>query len=244
MNNLARATLTSMEVAQMVGKEHNKLLRDIRGYVEQFSLSKIGQSDFFAESTYRTERGKEYPCYTVTKKGCEFIAHKLTGQKGTEFTARYINRFHEMEDGIQSQLPADPMKLLKLHYEALEQVNKKVDRIEGQIKSRIEELDQKLEKAVTSLPLLGVEETAVTSVVRKRVLEILGGELSRAYNDSSLRGRVYSDLYRELKTEFGVSTYKAIKRKHTGIAEAVIQDYMPPFELAEAVKATNAQERR
>ncbi len=39
-------------------------------------------------------------CYLVTKKGCEFIAHKLTGQKGTEFTARYINRFHEMEQEL------------------------------------------------------------------------------------------------------------------------------------------------
>lgn len=35
----------------------------------------------------------------LQKKGCEFIAHKMTGQKGTEFTARYINRFHEMEEG-------------------------------------------------------------------------------------------------------------------------------------------------
>lgn len=40
------------------------------------------------------------PCYDITKKGCEFIAHKLTGIKGTEFTARYINRFHEMEDAL------------------------------------------------------------------------------------------------------------------------------------------------
>lgn len=37
--------------------------------------------------------------------GCEFIAHKLTGVKGTEFTAKYINRFHEMEDTIQNHIP-------------------------------------------------------------------------------------------------------------------------------------------
>ena len=47
------------------------------------------------------------PCYLVTKKGCEFIAHKLTGQKGTEFTAKYINRFHEMEDDIQQKITHD-----------------------------------------------------------------------------------------------------------------------------------------
>ncbi len=43
------------------------------------------------------------PCYRITKKGCEFIAHKLTGTKGTIFTARYINRFHEMEDILEGQ---------------------------------------------------------------------------------------------------------------------------------------------
>lgn len=43
------------------------------------------------------------PCYQITKKGCEFIAHKLTGTKGTIFTARYINRFHEMQDILQDQ---------------------------------------------------------------------------------------------------------------------------------------------
>lgn len=46
------------------------------------------------------------PCYRITKKGCEFIAHKMTGQKGTEFTARYINRFHEMQD-IHSEQEAE-----------------------------------------------------------------------------------------------------------------------------------------
>lgn len=35
--------------------------------------------------------------FNVTRKKCEFIANKLTGQKGTEFTARYVNKFHELE---------------------------------------------------------------------------------------------------------------------------------------------------
>lgn len=99
MNNLTRNTITSMEVAEMVGKKHCDLLRDIRKYVDQLGESKIVFTDFFKEATYTTEQNKILPCFQVTKKGCEFIAHKLTGQRGTEFTARYINRFHEMEDG-------------------------------------------------------------------------------------------------------------------------------------------------
>ena len=105
MDSLEQKYLDSREVAEMVGKEHNMLLRDIRRYAEQLGQSKIAQSDFFKESTYKNKQNKEQPCYLVTKKGCEFIAHKLTGVKGTEFTAKYINRFHEMEDTIKTQLP-------------------------------------------------------------------------------------------------------------------------------------------
>lgn len=97
MDDLTRITITSMEAAEWCGKEHSKLLRDIRNYISQLGEAKIGFSDFFKESTYITEQNKQLPCFLVSKKGCEFIAHKMTGQKGTEFTARYINRFHEME---------------------------------------------------------------------------------------------------------------------------------------------------
>lgn len=104
MNDLKNATITSIEVSQMVGKDHSKLLRDIRKYSEQLAESKIGLGDFFSESTYLDSNNQSRPCYLVTKKGCEFIAHKLTGQKGTEFTARYINRFHDMENIIHQKV--------------------------------------------------------------------------------------------------------------------------------------------
>ncbi len=107
--------LDSRELAVMVGKEHKELLRDIRRYVEQMEEAnqkafeegmggerKIALTEFFRESSYVSEQNKSLPCYQVTKKGCEFIAHKLTGTKGTEFTARYISRFHEMEAALKA----------------------------------------------------------------------------------------------------------------------------------------------
>lgn len=110
---VANDKITSLEVAEMVGKDHSKLLRDIRNYTEQLGQAKIGQSDFFTESTYRNSQNKEQPCYLVTKKGCEFIANKLTGVKGTAFTAKYINRFHEMEDQLKPKAPQTYLEALK-----------------------------------------------------------------------------------------------------------------------------------
>lgn len=133
MNMLEQKFIDSREVAEMVGKDHNMMLRDIRRYEEQLGQSKIAQSDFFTESTYQNSQNKTMPCYLVTKKGCEFIAHKLTGVKGTEFTAKYINRFHEMEDTILEIIPKDFPSALRAYadeYEKrtkIEQENKRLE---------------------------------------------------------------------------------------------------------------------
>lgn len=104
MQKLER-TLDSREVAKMVEKTHANLLKDIRGYINQLAEVNFHSGDFFTENTYLDANSQLRPCYLITKKGCEFIAHKLTGIKGTIFTARYINRFHEMEDMLTGDKP-------------------------------------------------------------------------------------------------------------------------------------------
>lgn len=121
-------TLDSREVADMVGKEHKNLMRDVRSYVSELTELKIEPSDFFRENTYKDSTGRTLPCYDITKKGCEFIAHKLTGIKGTEFTARYINRFHDMEETIREGIP-QRQKPDKTKKEKLPSVNMMVKNI-------------------------------------------------------------------------------------------------------------------
>lgn len=106
MNNINRLTLDSREVAVMLEKEHNHLLRDISVYAKYLTETKIGLSDFFQESAYKDSTGRTLKKYQITKKGCEFLAHKQTGRKGSSFTASYINRFHEME----AQLGKKPLQ--------------------------------------------------------------------------------------------------------------------------------------
>lgn len=134
--NLEQKFIDSREVAEMVGKMHKNLLSDIRGYVNELGQLKIQPSDFFAESTYRNSQNKEQPCYLVTKKGCEFIAHKLTGIKGTEFTAKYINRFHELEDVVKAKMPTGndliALAVIEAH-KMLEQKDKQIQALETEV---------------------------------------------------------------------------------------------------------------
>lgn len=102
--NILERTLTSNEVAGMVGKEHSKLIRDIRTYVDYLAEAKIGSGDFFIESTYKDANNQERPNYLLTKQGCEMVSNKLTGAKGVQFTAKYVSRFNQMEKHINQQL--------------------------------------------------------------------------------------------------------------------------------------------
>lgn len=73
MNELAQKYIDSREVAEMVGKQHNDLLKDIRRYVGQLGEGKISHTEFFEESQYTDKSNRQKPCYLVTKKGSEKI---------------------------------------------------------------------------------------------------------------------------------------------------------------------------
>lgn len=47
MMKIVENTLSSLEVSEMVGKEHKNVMRDIRNYVSELSELKIEPGDFF-----------------------------------------------------------------------------------------------------------------------------------------------------------------------------------------------------
>ncbi len=72
----------SREVAEMVGKPHNDLMKSIRTYSNYISnQGEISLVDFFIESSYQDNKGEVRPCYLLTKKGCDMVANKMTGEK-------------------------------------------------------------------------------------------------------------------------------------------------------------------
>lgn len=139
---------------------------------------------------------------------------------------------------ILKQASGDPMKLLKLHYEALEQVDKKVEDVSEEVQSVKKELKEFKE----TLPLLPEDADEISDLVKKRGVEILGGKQSSAYNDKCLRMKLYVNFYSNLKYNFNVRTYKAIKRNQKAKAIEVIQRYEPPFFLAQQIESVNAQQ--
>ena len=108
-------TISSREVAEMIGERHDSLLRKIDRINENLQNANLCSDKYWIAGTYTAGTGKQYREYQVTKKGCELIAHKTEGQKGVEFTVRYMDRCEEREKKLQKQLPGT-------YIEALEQL--------------------------------------------------------------------------------------------------------------------------
>lgn len=103
----AIATIDSREVAEMLGKEHKQVLEYIKGskkvtgIIPTLESRGLHSSKYFIESQYESGRNKKKnPCYLVTKMGCELLANKQQGEKGILFSAKYVERFNEMEKEI------------------------------------------------------------------------------------------------------------------------------------------------
>lgn len=113
-------TIDSREVAEMLGKAHGDLLKDIQGSGKNLGLIPVLTKgnfpvvDYFIESEYIDGKGETRKSYLVTKMGCEMLGNKQRGEKGILFTAKYVKRFNEMEEQVkQPQLPQDYLSALK-----------------------------------------------------------------------------------------------------------------------------------
>lgn len=111
-----------------------------------------------------------------------------------------------------------------------------------EVNQRVDVLTDRIDKIESDLPILPLEAYEIEKVVRRKGVEVLGGKKACAYNDRSLRQKLYNDLYANLKHNFDVRTYKAIRRKDVEKAVQIVNEYKPPLFLAVRIEATNVQE--
>lgn len=112
-----------------------------------------------------------------------------------------------------------------------------------ELDQKIDSVNKDLQDFKQDMPLLAVECERITKAVKTKGISVLGGRDSEAYNDKSLRSKVYSDIHGEVRRQFGVNTYKAIKRSECDKVVEVINSYHPPMVIAQEIKDVNAQIR-
>lgn len=113
-----------------------------------------------------------------------------------------------------------------------------------ELNERVDKVETMIYTLENDMPLYGCEIEDIQRHVKRRVVDILGGKQSESYHDPSIRNKAFSDIWNQLKREFGcVSTYKSIKRRYIADVHEFIDCYEPPRVLAEQITDANAQLR-
>lgn len=237
MNNLTvinqngNLVVDSREVANMIGKRHAHLLRDIKGYIEILIQSKFGFNEFFIESTYKDSIGRELPCYLLTRKGCDMVANKMTGEKGVLFTATYVSKFEQMEKALkQPQVRGNSLDAIRL-------VNNQV----GMLVGTVEEIQDRVETLENTMTIDYGQQLTLQEMAKFKAIEVMGGKDKPAYINKSLRSKVFSAVWRDYKDYLQVNSYKNTAKKDYEKAKEYLNSWKPQGKVLREIEDCNSQ---
>lgn len=226
INTSAIETIDSREVAEMVDMRHDNLMKKVRNYEEILLNSKLRAVDFFVPSEYQDKTGRTLKCYLLTKKGCEMVANKLTGEKGVIFTAKYVNRFAEMEQKIK--LPKTDREILFLSVKVQEETAQRVDVLEEKVSD--------LEKSTT---IDSSQQYTLERIAKTTVISALGGIDSRAYQLMSRK--LFSNIWRDYKKYFKLGSYRDTLKTDYENAKNYLESWSPEVNTSLKIKEYNSQ---
>lgn len=95
----------SLIVAEVFGKDHGKVLRDIRQLIKE--IESFGGRAKFGLISYLDSYGREMPKYTMDKDAFLMLVMGYRGAKATEIRYRYIQAFNAMYDRLKLQKSID-----------------------------------------------------------------------------------------------------------------------------------------
>lgn len=233
---------TPIEIALGIDEDGMTTARKLYAFLElaqgQFARwckRNITENDFATES-------EDYWGFDINVEGNKVFDYKLSAPfakklsmqsktaKGEQARQYFLKVEDKLKETVSRTVPMSPLEQLQLQAQAILQVNEKV-----------EALDKKIERFELDLPILPIEADRITEAVRKRGVDILGGKGSNAYQDRSMRQRVYSNIYADLKANFRVRSYKSIRRNQCDSALNVIARYDAPLYLQDEIYMINGQ---
>nr|DAK61889.1 MAG TPA: regulatory protein [Caudoviricetes sp.] len=222
--------VSSREVANNFEKQHKHVLESI----ENIKAENSAVTKMFIESSYKAGTGKNYKEYLLTRDGFSLLVMGFTGAKALQWKLKYIEAFNKMEEKLKN---LNPYTGISKELQAIFVIDKK----QQQIEQNVNEVKQDLKNFKDNAPLFNIECDTLQKALRGKVIKELGGKNSLAYKDKSIRTKIYIDAQNQLKREFAVQSYKAIKRCQLEDALEVINTYKVPTVYKDLIDAVNRQ---
>lgn len=175
--------------------------------------------------------------YLLSERGYSKLLKILEDDVAWEQYEKLVDGYFSMREETKQSKKLSALEQLQLQNEAILEVNEKVDAVD----TKVDAVNEKMNTIENNMPLFTVECKELQSLVKSIGTKSLGGYKTPAYEDKSLRGKVYADIQHQLKREFGVTRYEAIKHSQFEQAKYLVQYYEPPLILKEKVILANNQ---
>jgi Rha family phage regulatory protein len=107
-----RPLTTSRKVAEIFGKRHDHVLRDIENL--KIDAPKKFTAPNFGVSSYKDKSGKKSKEYLITKNGLSLLAMGFTGAKALQFKISFIEAFDQMQEIITKRLYGEGVTLSEI----------------------------------------------------------------------------------------------------------------------------------
>lgn len=233
LNQEGQLVVTSRQISEDFKKRNSHVVEAIENKIKSLTAenSEVEIEKLFIPTTY-IHNGNEYKEYLLTRDGFTFIVMGFTGAKADAWKLKYIEAFNKMEKAIKEQQVPKLSKELQAIF--------MIDGKQQELEQEITVVKDEVKDIKDNLPLLGVDCDEITSLIKKICTKVTGYQ-TPAYKDKSLRGRVYSDIYGQVKREFQVKSYKAIKRSQIDLAKEIIRSYKAPKVLLDEIIQVNNQ---
>lgn len=156
-----KETMTSLEIAEVTGRNHKDVMRSIRE-MEEAWVKVNGRK--FALVEYKDAKGEMRPCYSLSKTECLYVATKFND----EARAKLVLRWEELERKEQYQVPQSFAEALMLAAKQQEKIEQQQLALESkneeiiQLSATITEMQPKVSYVDT---ILSSKETVTTTQI-------------------------------------------------------------------------------
>ncbi len=210
------------DVAQWIGYDHSSINKMLNNVDEDEKLNGI---------IFRAGQKREMWFLT------EYGLYEVLMQSKKPIAKEFKKRVKKLLKEIRINKYENPFRNLSPEIRGIIENNKQIQKVKQELTTVREDLIDFKDNA----PLFNVECDEISKSVRSLGIKMLGGKQSNAYKNSSIRGQVYSDIYDQIKRQFGVKSYKAIKRGQLQKALETVEQYKLPIFLQELIECSNDQ---
>lgn len=227
-NKDGELVVSSRQIADDFGKRHTDVLRAIEDKMEVNAI--LRSPKYFIEATYTDKSNRKSKEYLLTRDGFSFLVMGFTGAKADEWKLKYIEAFNKMEQAIKN-----PFGDLSKELQAIFMLDNRTEKLQIEFNEHKEIVNRYIDNQELSM----AESKRLTKLANKIIVSLLGGKQSAAYK--KLNKKLFSDLYKQLHREFGITSIAEIKQKDIYIAREIINKYKPPIFLINEIDNINKQ---